>query len=272
MQHQISPLRLNHMNAVVEDFDKSVQVFSNLYGAEFVVDLPSPEFHACLLAFGGGIFELFAPSAYLLNARHGPFHLGVEYQADMDEVRAAIAERDIRIIRDIGHALHTHPDDTLGVSFEFYGDYFHDREWPLLGRPIQSSTYWRDTHPMGMASLKGYSIVVEELDAALGFLRSFFKTETVYEESRLFGAGRAVGLQVGDSVIEVLAPEGHGDIASYLQRHGPGIRSTLFSVADTAKASAYLKDRGVDVVEGSAPGRIALPASSNSGLLFEFED
>ena len=81
MQNRISPVRLNHMNIVVEDFDASVQGYRNLYDAEFVVDLPSPEFHACLLAFGGGILELFVPNAYLLNARYGPFHLGVEYQA-----------------------------------------------------------------------------------------------------------------------------------------------------------------------------------------------
>ena len=127
MPTRISPIRLNHINVVVENFDKSVKHFKELYGAELLVDLPSPEFHACLLAFGGGLFELFAPNAWFLNARLGPYYLGVEYQADMLTVRDAIAEKGIRITRDVGVAIHTHPDDTCGVSFEFTDLFFTEK-------------------------------------------------------------------------------------------------------------------------------------------------
>ena len=72
--------------------------------------------------------------AFLLNARYGPHYLGLELQADMDAVREVIAARGIGIARDIGFAVHTHPADTLGVSFEFYDGEFHQRECTANGR------------------------------------------------------------------------------------------------------------------------------------------
>lgn len=270
MTDRIAPVRVNHMNVVMEDFDASVEHFKTLYDAEFVVDLPSPAFHACLVAMGGAIIELFVPEAYLLNARYGPFHLGVEYQADMDVVRKVVADQNIRIIRDIGVAIHTHPDDTLGVSFEFYSLGFHEKEWPALGRPILPQRHWTQEHPLRMTGLKGYSIAVHDIDAGLAFLRGFFATETVYEEARPALNARAIGLQVADTVIELIAPLGEGELTEFLKRYGPGIRSTLFGIADRDVAVGYFKERGVDLLPGSTPDRLLVPAEANRGLLFEF--
>lgn len=271
MAQRISPLRLNHMNLVVEGFDASVSHFNELYGAEFVTDLPSPEFHAGLVAFGGGIFELFAPNAWLLSARFGPFHLGVEYQADVDEVREVLASQDIRIIRDIGKAVHTHPDDTLGVSFEFYGLHFTQKEWPLLGRPILPPSYWRDEHPLGMTGIKGYSIAVECLDAGVEWLSNFFIGDVVEEEFRSAAGERMVGLQVSDSLVEVVAPEGTGELERFLSRYGPGIRSTVFGVQDISRARAYFEERGIKLAPGSNERRFTIPAAANAGAIFEIE-
>src|SRR5262245_46014251 len=128
MPRTIRPVRVNHMNVVVEDFDKSMAHFRDLFGAEFLMDLPAPAMHACLINIGDVIFELFAPTAWILNARFGPNYLGIEYQADIPEVREVIAARNIRIVRDIDVALHTHPTDSLGIAFEFWSNYFHDME------------------------------------------------------------------------------------------------------------------------------------------------
>lgn len=119
MTTSIKPVRMNHLNLVLEDFDASVAHFTGLYGAEFMADIPNPETHACLIEIGRVIYEIFVPNAWLLTARYGAHYVGLEYQADIDQVRAAIAERNIRVVRDIGLALHTHPADTLGVAFEF---------------------------------------------------------------------------------------------------------------------------------------------------------
>jgi catechol 2,3-dioxygenase-like lactoylglutathione lyase family enzyme len=204
--------------------------------------------------------------------RYGPHYVGIEYQADIDEVRAAVAERGIRIVRDIGVALHTHPADCFGVSFEFYGGYFHDNDWPLLGGKMKSPDYWRDEHPLGLTGLKGYSVAVADIDAASAFFRSFLSAEPVYEAPRPAVAARALGVQVGDAVVELITPVGDGPLQRHLQRYGDGIRSTIFGCRDIEQTRRYFTERGVELVPGDAPGALAVPAESNLGAIFEFSE
>lgn len=121
------------MNVVLRDFDESVAHLKRVFGAEFMVDIPQKELHAFLFELGRVIFEGFVPHEWLPNARYGPHYVGLEYQADMDEVRAAVSERGIGLVRDIGLALHTDPADCFGVSFEFYDGEFHERDMTELG-------------------------------------------------------------------------------------------------------------------------------------------
>lgn len=272
MPISIRPVRVNHMNAVVEDFDASVAHLQDVFSAEFLVDYPQQEWRAALIAMGDVIIELFVPYAFLLHTRYGPHYLGVEYQADMNDVRAAIAERGIRIVRDIGLAVHTHPADCFGVAFEFYDGSFHDRDWDLPGGKMKPVSYWREEHPLGMTGLKGYSIAVRDIDAASAFLQGFLSAKPVYEADRPAVAGRAIGLQVADAVVELIAPVADGAIEQHLRRSGEGIRSTIFGVRDIAQARSYFADRGVDLVAGDAAGRIAVPAAANLGMIFEFSE
>jgi hypothetical protein len=266
----IRPIRLNHINAVLQDFDSSVQHFQEKYDAEFVLDIPQHEMHACLMEMGRVLFELFVPHAYLLNSRYGPHYLGVEYQADMQVTRQAIAERGVRIVRDIDVALHTHPADGFGVSYEFYHDHF-EKDWPLLGGPMKSAEYWL-SHPLGLTGLRGYTHAVNDIRSASEFVQSFLGGEPIYEADRPSIAARALGLQVGGAVVELLTPVGNGELARHIHRHGEGIRSTLFGVNNIGNATRYLSARGLQTVLGGAPGAVAVPAEANLGLIFEFAE
>ena len=271
MSKSIRPIRVNHMNAVLPDFDATVDHFRKLYDAEFVVDIPQREFHACLIEMGRVLFELFVPHDQLLIARYGPHYVGVEYEADMDEVRKVIAARGMRIIRDVGIAVHTHPAECFGVSFEFTDQYFHDRDWPLLGGPIKPAEYWRE-HPLGLTGLKGYAVAVSDIDAARDFFQGFLSAVVVYEEPRPAVAARAVGLRVADAVVELITPVGEGTLQRHLHRFGDGIRSTMFRVRDIGRARRYFAERRVDLVPGDAPNTLAMPAEQNLGLIFEFSE
>jgi hypothetical protein len=267
----IKPVRLNHINAVVEDFDRTVQHFRAKYDAQLVADLPQKEMHACLMTMGGALFEFFIPHAYLLNARYGPHYLGVEYQADMQAVRRAVAERGMRIVRDIDIALHTHPADGFGVSYEFYHDHFLDRDWPLLGGRVKSAEYWL-THPLGLTGLKGYTHAVSDIRAASEFLQSFLGGEPIYDADRSNIAARAVGMKVGSAVVELLTPTASGELARHISRHGEGIRSAVFGVSNLVNAERYLAGRGLQTVSGGAPGTLAVGGEANLGLMFEFTE
>lgn len=271
MPRSIQPVRVNHINMVLEDFDASIAHFRSLYGADLLADYPQAQFHAGLFDMGGTIFEPFVPPAWLLNARYGPHWLGIEYQADMAAVRDAIADHGIRIARDIGMAVHTHPADTLGVAFEFYEGGFHEREWDLLdGARMKASDWWRDAHPLGLTGLKGVSIVVEEMAPATALLQSFLSAEPVYAVSRPDLGNEAVGLSVADSFIELLVPTGEGPVAAYLRCFGPGIRSTLMGVREERQMRDYFAARGVALMPGDRRGSFAVPAEANLGIMMEF--
>ncbi|TAL04553.1 MAG: hypothetical protein EPO08_01055 [Rhodospirillaceae bacterium] len=273
MTKSIRCTRVNHMNVALQNFDASVDHFRKLYGADFLLDIPSREWHAGLVEMGRVIFELFVPHDFLLNFRYGPHYVGVEYQADMDKVREAVAAHGIRIVRDIGVAIHTHPADCFGVAFEFYGNYFHDNDWPLLGgQKMRPAAYWRDEHPLGLTGLKSYTVAVSDIDAAKTFFQSFLSAEVVYEAPRAAIAARAVGLQVADAVVELITPVKDGTLQRHLHQFGDGIRSTVFGVRDIEQARRYFTERGVNLVPGGAPNTFAVPAEANLGVIFEFSE
>jgi catechol 2,3-dioxygenase-like lactoylglutathione lyase family enzyme len=260
------------MNVVFQDFDVSVDHLRNLYGGELMVDGPQREWHACLIEIGRVIFEVFVPHEFLLNARYGPHYVGVEYEANMDEVREAVRASGIRIVRDIGIALHTHPADCFGIAFEFWNGYFHDSDWPLLGGQIKSAAYWRDEHPLGLTGLKSYTVGVFDIEAASAFFQSFLNAKTVYEAPRAAIGARAIGLQVADAVVELITPVEDGRLLQHLHRFGEGIRSTVFGVRDVEQARQYFTARGVNLVPGTEPNTCAVPAESNLGVIFEFSE
>jgi hypothetical protein len=267
------------MNLVLRDFDETVRHFRDAYAAEFVADIPKAECHACLMATGGVLFELFHPSVWLFNARYGPHFVGVEYQADMEVVSRAVAERQMRIVRESryerdlagnpGYALHTHPADGFGVSYEFYHDDFHQWVWPDLGSRVTPADA---SHPLGVTGQKGYTHAVHDIEGASAFLQSFLGAEPVYEAERRAIGARAVGLRIADVVVELLTPTGEGELARHLHRYGDGVHSIVFGVSDIDRTKASLAERGLATVAGGAPGVLAVPAQANLGVIFEFSE
>ena len=206
----------------------------------------------------------------MLNARYGPHHLGVEYKADIEQVRAAIAERGIGIVRDIGLALHTDPADTLGVSFEFYAGDFHWNEWDELGGRQSIPPTIGAMSIARLTGLKCYTLAVHDLAAAQAFLESFLSAEPVYETPRPAIAAHAIGMKVADCTIELLTPAGPGDVQRHLQRYGEGIRSTVFGTHDIEAAGRFLSDRQVATVAGPTEASLTIPTTANLGVIFEF--
>ncbi|HKX79934.1 MAG TPA: VOC family protein [Novosphingobium sp.] len=269
MGRRIRPTVVNHMNAVLEDFDASVGHFTDIFGAVFLHTIAREDFQAGLIDIGGAMFELFVPKAFLFNTRYGGHYLGIEYAADMAQVREVIAEQGIRIARDIDIAVHTHPDDCFGVAFEFCKDPWAERVWEDTGLKMGKPEHWRQ-QALGMAGQKACTIAVHDLDAATRFILDLFETELAYEEDRPHIAARARGFRVADSDIELLASTGEGALREHLLRYGQGIRSTVYHVADIDRTRDYLRGRGIEVTEGSTSGSVAVPAHVNLGVMFEF--
>jgi len=265
----IECLHMNHINAVVDDFEGAVAHFRRAFGAQFVMDLPQPEWHACLIYVAGVLFELFSPPQFLLNARYGPHWVGIEYQVDMEAARAEVAERNIRVIRDIGVAIHTHPMDTTGIAWEFFGDNFHVMPENTWLEPLKPADYWRDEHPLGLLGLEHYSVAVADLDQSTAFMADFLGATRLYEESRPAIGARVVGLALAETTVELMSPVGSGVIEQHLRRYGDGIRSTVFAVSDLDRARAHFRGLGIELVPGDAPSTVAIAPADNVGVMME---
>jgi len=263
--------KTSHTNIVIEDLAHSVRHLEAVFGGSAMLDLPGDNWHACLVEVGGLIVELFEPRHFMLHGRIGPHYLGLEYEADMDEARAAIAAHGVRITRDLGQAVHTDPADCFGVDYEFFGGSFYGPDAPHVKTHTRSPAHWA-AHPIGYAGLVGYTHAVIDIEAAATFLQSFLGAQPVYDSARAGLGARAVGLEIAGAVCELLAPTGEGPLQRDMMRTGQGIRSTVYGVTDVAATRAYLESKGLRVIDGTAPGSIAVDPRDNLGILFEFTE
>jgi catechol 2,3-dioxygenase-like lactoylglutathione lyase family enzyme len=260
---------LNHINIVVRDHDATVEHFLDLFDMQHMLDMPQADFHASLLVLGNVMFEVFAPNQWLLNSRHGPHYLGLEFQADVAEARSVLEERGIGIVRDIDIAIHTDPVDSHGVAFEFYAGNFHTDSFEDQWRPID---FWRDSHALGCTGLKRYSVVVSDLAIATAWYCDVLGAAVVYEEARPTVSARAVGLRLAGATAELLTPTAAGPIRDELYSHGEGIRSTVFEVRDLTAVEDHFNNRGVPLARGDAEDTLAIVPEINRGIMFEFSE
>lgn len=264
--------RFSHTNLVIENLEQSVRHLEENFGGHFMMDLPGADWHACLIQVGGLIVELFEPKNFMLHGRIGPHHLGIEFEADLGEARAAAADHGIRIMRDIGLAIHTDPLTSLGADYEFYdGTFYGDSPTHLRGSHALPAAHWA-AHPIGYTESFGYTHAVADLEAAGAFVQSFLGGELLYEADRPAMGARAAGFRIANGLCELIAPVADGALRREMLITGRGMRSTLHGVADAGRARAWLEGRGLRLVEGSAPGRFAVDPRDNLGIRYEFAE
>ncbi|MFC3172661.1 VOC family protein [Novosphingobium bradum] len=271
MPTSIECRRTSHPNIVVENLAASITFLEEVYGGSFMSDLPGPNWHACLIEVGGMIFELFEPKNFMLHGRIGPHYLGIEFEADMDQARAATAEHEVRILRDIVEAFHTDPATSQGIAFEYYGGTFYGPEARHIHvNHSRAPDYWA-AQGVGFAGYRGYTHAVVDIEAASAFLQSYVSARPIYAAERPGLGARAIGLQIADSRCELVTPVADGLLRREMMTTGHGIRSTVFGVRDLAAARAWLEGKGLRVIAGTAPGAIMADPRDHLGFRFEFE-
>ncbi|MCU4182849.1 VOC family protein [Acidiferrimicrobium sp. IK] len=272
MTGAVSPLHMNHINLVAEDLSASNGQLMDLLGARLNTNLPSEEWLASLVTIGGTLFEVFAPRHFLLNARYGPHYVGIEFEVpDIDHARRAARAQGLRVIRELGVAFHVHPGEAFGIAFEFYEGNFHSSPNPTWMEQLKAPAHFA-AHPIGYVGLKRWSVAVGDLAAAAAFFRDFLGAEPAYQAQRAGPGASVVGLHLGGTVVELLAPTGPGRIGDHLARYGDGIRSTVFQVRDLDDARRYFQTRGVGTEAGDDEDAFALPIGATRGVRFEFSE
>lgn len=267
---RIRCLEMQHINIAARDFERTMAHFTDVLGAQYVYDIPGPQWQAALVYVGGVLFELFVPDHFLLNGRYGPHYVGLEYQVcDLGATRRDLAARGVGLIRDIGIAIHTEPEACVGIAFEFYDHSFHNEpfEWK---EPLKPAEYWRRDHPIGYTGLKRLSVAVADHDAGLAFFRDTFVIDELYQEDRPSIAGRVTGFQMADTVVELISATGAGVIDRHLRRWGDGLRSVVFGVQDLDAAQAHFAGHGIELTPGDHSDALAIAPVDNRGVMMEF--
>ena len=117
--------------------------------------------------------------------------------------------------------------------------------------------------------LRRYSVAVSDLNAALNFYQEMFGVEVLYEDDSPSHRLRKTGVQLANTVVELLTPTGDGPITAHLQRYGDGLRSVVFQVRSLDQAIHHFSRHGITLVPGDSDGTLAIPAEHNRGVIME---
>jgi methylmalonyl-CoA/ethylmalonyl-CoA epimerase len=120
------------------------------------------------------------------------------------------------------------------------------------------------------------AIVVEDIDAALGFWRDALGLDLTHVEDVPEQQSAVAFLPTGESEVELVKPtSGSSGVARYLAKRGPGIHHICFEVDDIDATLATLKARGVRLIDetpkiGTGGKQIAfVHPESTHGVLVE---
>lgn len=120
------------------------------------------------------------------------------------------------------------------------------------------------------------AIVVEDIEAALGFWRDALGLELHHVEDAPEQGSVVAFLPSGDSEIELVKPtSADSGVGRYLNKRGPGLHHICFEVDDIEAALADLQARGVRLIDtapqiGTGGKRVAfIHPESTHGVLVE---
>ena len=120
------------------------------------------------------------------------------------------------------------------------------------------------------------AIVVDDIDAALGFWRDTLGLEMTHVEDVPDQQSVVAFLPTGESEVELVKPTTpDSGIARYMQKRGPGIHHICFETDDIECALLQLKEKGVRLINetpllGTGGKKIAfIHPESTRGVLIE---
>ena len=146
-------------------------------------------------------------------------------------------------------SLYTHPRDSHG-AIEFVDVEAVSGLVDPRFRPGFSTAYWSDEHPLGVERVAYMTVVVRDLEAAVGFYSGVLGGE-VLRRGRGSDAADSAFVRVGeDTVIELARPDDeHSRAGRDLARNGEIMHSVTFRVRSLDAARRHLGACGVRVAE-----------------------
>ncbi len=120
-------------------------------------------------------------------------------------------------------------------------------------------------HPNGAVSITGVSVVVRDLDEAVGLYSILFGSDSLgTDEVSDLGADRA-RFNVCGFTIDLLSPTGSGRVREALERYDEGPFAVRIEVADLEAAADFLAGVGVVLEESAQNSELYIPPESAFG-------
>jgi catechol 2,3-dioxygenase-like lactoylglutathione lyase family enzyme len=156
------------------------------------------------------------------------------------------------------------------MLFEFFEPRpsMHD---PRLEEEDWSSSYWRESHPLGITGAC-FTVVTADADVATRFFVEALRGKVVHERTVAPYGTRSAFVALNDEVmIEVAEPLGTDSDAGRDLAERATFHAVTFQVADLERAAGHVESKGIRT-ERPAPGHLALEPHDCFGVRFRLTD
>jgi len=295
-------VQFNHMNQLVENYEAAVAHFSDVLEGQFLWETPANPFtHACLVNFGGAIIELVekrrpmgqkpanvTPAAddpgsfwYCVGTtgfimdwdRLGPHFAGCEFMVpDLPAAIDAARKQGLRVFdQSEWDFFLTISEQCQGISLELTTwDWYADPTWPFYAGELKRQDYWGSEHPLGITGYR-FSVALSDNRSSAEAMERICRGKLVYQEDRPGISATAVGIEMGNVVVDFLAPSGAGPVQSFIDRYGERIRAMIFTVKDMDAVRSFFAAKNIPLIGGDRPNSVAIVPDQNLGVLYQFE-
>lgn len=204
--------------------------------------------------------------------RFGPcVHSLAFYATELDAVAERMEARSVRVT-DGGQesVLFGHPKDFPGLVELMENITLPD---PRL-RPQFDAGYWRHAHGLGIALASHVTIVVSDLDRAVGLWCDVLGGHVLPESDSLMPGARSAYLLVGsDTIVELAEPiDSSCPVADVRERMGEAVCGVTFLVDDLARTQTHVQRAAGSIVTKTSAHRFELDRTASFGALIAFTD
>ena len=248
--------KLRQIAMMVSDLPAAINDYARILGMQPCRTGTLPQFgldNAVLPAGNGTFVELLSPRAdesgansagarFLRRRGEAPYLIILE-TTEYDRLIPHLRAQGVRITAETQHAgsrsAFLHPASCNGAFLEITEVSDPSNPWPAAGPDWQSSA-----HQPGTLQLRQVAIIVNDLDAALAQWRRLFGLEPTKRFQISFTDLEIAVLPLGgrDTFIELAQPTSPDSPSGrFLARYGEGIYLTIYEIADSLAADAYLQ-------------------------------
>jgi catechol 2,3-dioxygenase-like lactoylglutathione lyase family enzyme len=141
-------------------------------------------------------------------------------------------------------------------------------------RPQFDAGYWRRSHGLGIALPSHVTVVVRDLDRAVGLWSDVLEGRLLPHDDGLMPGARCAYLRVGaDTVVELAEPiDSSCPVTDVLGRMGEAVCGVTFLVDDLDRARRHVDRFGGPIRGIEGPGRFELNREAAYGALIAFTD